>query len=53
MFYLVMCLGALLWHPASGQVHYTKSLCLQERQLHTGRCRCEQYVTVLEQRGDD
>jgi hypothetical protein len=54
MFYLVMCLQllTLTWAPASGIVHNTSQLCLLERMKHSGRCRCEPYVTVLEQRGD-
>jgi len=56
-FYLVMCLHVttMIWHPLSNKLHYTKQLCvfelLERAQFHG--CRCEVYITLLEQRGDD
>jgi len=45
---------SLQWRPASHTLHYTKQLCVLERlQIVAHNCRCEPYITLLDQRGDD
>jgi hypothetical protein len=55
--YLVMCLqhSTLQWHALTSKLHYTKQLCVFEllERAEYRKCRCEVYVIVLEQRGED
>jgi len=56
-FYLVMCLhtASLQWHALTNKLHYTKQLCIFElmERAQFRQCRCEPYITLLDQRGDD
>ena len=56
-FYLLMCLQptSLSWHALSGQLHWSKYECGLEQLAHAElrNCRCEPFIAVLPQRGDD
>jgi hypothetical protein len=49
-----MCLQHLQWHPLNNKLFWTERECLAELRAHDELhgCRCERYLTVLPQSGD-